>query len=189
MEKLKLTGEQQQTLLKAVRVAIERELKVPSPAPVPAMDDDVFSGKFGLFVTLTIQGNLRGCIGYVEGVKPIREAVGDMAIQAAFHDPRFYPLSLKEYSGLDIEISILYPVEEVSDLEEIQVGRDGLIMEKGYRRGLLLPQVATEYGWDRTRFLNETCRKAGLEPFAWENGAKVYKFEAEIFNEEETGLK
>jgi AmmeMemoRadiSam system protein A len=189
MEKLKLTEEQKKTLLKTVRATIERELKQPTPSPMPSMEDEVFSGKFGLFVTLTIQGNLRGCIGYVEGVKPIREAVEDMAIQAAFHDPRFYPLAQKEYSGLDIEISILYPVEEVADLESIQVGRDGLIMEKGYRRGLLLPQVAAEYGWDRTRFLNETCRKAGLEPFAWENGAKVYKFEAEIFNEEELGLK
>ncbi|OHD57028.1 MAG: hypothetical protein A2Y33_08865 [Spirochaetes bacterium GWF1_51_8] len=189
MEKLRLSAEQKKELLRTVRATIERKLELADPIPMPGLNDEIFGQKFGLFVTLTIEDNLRGCIGYVEGVKPIREAVQEMSVQAAFHDPRFYPLTAKEYPGLSVEISILYPVEEVANLEDIAVGRDGLILEKGYRRGLLLPQVATEYGWDRTRFLNETCRKAGLEPFAWENGAKVYKFEAEVFNETDTGLK
>lgn len=185
MEKLKLTVEQKRKLLQAARFSIEGHLGIQGGTAEPSLSDKVFDEHFGLFVTLTMHGELRGCIGYVEGVKPIREAVKDMAEQAAFHDPRFYPLRKSEYDGIDVEISILYPLEEVKDLEDIQVGRDGLVMERGFNKGLLLPQVASERRWDRDRFLNETCRKAGMEPFCWENGAKIYKFEAEVFNEKD----
>lgn len=185
MEKLKLTDEQKVRLLKTARFCIQRQLSGKTDEPIPELKDPVFGEKYGIFVTLTMNEDLRGCIGYVEGVKPLREAVKDMAIQAAFHDPRFYPLSKEEYPSLDVEISILYPVEAVKNFSEIQVGRDGLIMERGYSKGLLLPQVATEYGWSREEFMNQTCRKAGMESFCWENGAKVSKFEAEVFNEKE----
>lgn len=184
MEKLRLTESQKTDLLKTVRYTIEKKLRGKSTIEKPSLDDEVFSQNYGLFVTLTTDGNLRGCIGYLEGYKPIRDAVQEMAIQAAFHDPRFHPLKEDEYDKIDIEISILYPLEEVTDFSTIKVGRDGLVMERGFHKGLLLPQVATEYGWNRERFMNETCRKAGMESFCWENGAKVLKFEAEVFNEQ-----
>jgi AmmeMemoRadiSam system protein A len=187
MQKLKLNDQQKKAMIEKVHAAIEQKLFGKSRNEPPSLDDEVFSQQYGLFVTLTISGGLRGCIGYVEGVKPLREAVEDMALQAAFHDPRFYPLKKEEYDRLKVEISILYPVEKVDDFEQIEVGRDGLIMERGMRKGLLLPQVASDHGWDRERFMNETCRKAGLESFCWENGATVYKFEAEVFNEDDLG--
>jgi AmmeMemoRadiSam system protein A len=188
MDKIKLSKEQKIKLLKTVRATIEQKLFGSPKTEFPDLSGDIFSRNFGLFVTLTTNGHLRGCIGYVEGIKPIREAVKDMAIQAAFHDPRFYPLKEDEYTELEIEISILYPLEKIKDINQIEVGRDGLVMERGFHKGLLLPQVATEHNWDRERFLNETCRKAGLESFAWENGAIIYKFEAEVFNEKEPGI-
>lgn len=185
MTKLKLTDAQKVLLLKTARFRIQEHLFDKTDEPVPELKEPVFGEKYGMFVTLTINDDLRGCIGYVEGVKPLREAVKDMALQAAFHDPRFYPLSKEEYVSIAVEISILYPVEAVKNFSDIQVGRDGLIMERGYSKGLLLPQVATEYGWSREEFMNQTCRKAGMESFCWENGAKVLKFEAEVFNEKE----
>ncbi len=183
MEKIRLNMEQKAALLKTVHAVIGEKLYGRNSTPYPSLEDIIFSKQFGLFVTLTIDGNLRGCIGYVEGFKPIREAVKEMAIEAAFHDPRFHPLQKDEYKFVSVEISILYPIEKVKDFSEIQVGRDGLIMERGFHRGLLLPQVATEYGWNREEFMNHTCQKAGLENACWKNGADVYKFEAEVFNE------
>lgn len=131
---------------------------------------------------------LKGCIGNIAGVKPLRDSVKEMAIEAAFRDPRFTPLAKNELGNITFEISILYPLEEVSDYNEIEPGRHGLVMERGYQKGLLLPQVASEYGWNREEFMNQTCRKAGMENFCWENDAKVYKFEAVVFNEKELGL-
>lgn len=185
MSKLKLSKEQKKALLANARAVIVEKLGLEEPVNAPALDDAIFSEHYGVFVTITMHGELRGCIGLVEGAKPIREAVKEMAEQAAFHDPRFYPLRKSEYGGIDIEISILYPLETVSDINEIEVGRDGLVMERGFNRGLLLPQVASERRWTRERFLNETCRKAGMESFCWENGATIYKFEAEVFNEKD----
>jgi AmmeMemoRadiSam system protein A len=183
--KLRLSLEQKRKLLTAARAAIEEKLYGKSDLSAPDLSDSVFSEHYGLFCTLTIDGSLRGCIGYVEGIKPLREAINEMAIQSAFHDPRFNPLKASEYNQVSLEISILYPIEAVSSPEEIMVGRDGLIMERGYHRGLLLPQVATEYSWDREMFMNQTCRKAGMENQCWLNGAKIFKFEAEVFNEKE----
>ncbi len=185
MKKLKFTREQKQKLLLTARLTIHKHLNEKFNKDFPDLSDEIFSEKYGMFVTLTIRGRLRGCIGYVEGIKPIREAVKDLALQSAFKDPRFYPLTLEEFKNIMIEISILYPLEEVKNIEEIEVGKHGIVMERGYSKGLLLPQVATEYGWNREEFLNQTCRKAGMEAFCWENGAKVYKFEAEVFGEED----
>ena len=188
MDRLKLTEDQKKLLLKVARMTIAGQVLKKNAEKIPELTDPVFDENFGLFVTLTLEGNLRGCIGYIEGIKPLREAVSHMAIQAAFHDPRFYPLTVEEYHNIRIEVSILYPVQEVKDINEIQVGRDGLIMERGWQKGLLLPQVATEYHWDRETFLNQTCRKAGMETFCWENGAKLSRFEAEVFNEVDLGI-
>jgi AmmeMemoRadiSam system protein A len=183
--RIELTAEQKKKLLLSARLAIEEKLFGKISTPYPSLADKVFDLAAGIFVTLTIDGELRGCIGYVEGVKPIREAVKEMACEAAFHDPRFRPLRKDEFSRIMLEISILTPLEEVKDLKSIEVGRHGLVMQRGFHRGLLLPQVAVEYGWGREEFLNQTCRKAGMEPYCWENGAKVFCFEAFVFNEQD----
>ncbi len=186
MKKLKLSGEQKNKMLRVVREVIKSELSGNREFYNTKLDDEIFNERYGLFVTLKIDGNLRGCIGYVEGIKALKEAVPDMARQAAFHDPRFYPLKQEEFDKISVEISVLYPLEQVFDINEIEVGRDGLVMERGFYKGLLLPQVATEYHWDRERFLNETCRKAGMESYCWENKAKIFRFEAEVFGDGET---
>lgn len=138
----------------------------------------------GAFVTLTIRGELRGCIGTIVPVSALHRAVAENARHAAFSDPRFSPLERGEYPDLHIEISIMGPITRVSDPSDIVVGRDGLIVALGGRKGLLLPQVATEYGWDRETFLDHTCRKAGLPPGSWQMpGVTIEKFSAEVFGE------
>jgi len=126
-----------------------------------------------------------GCIGYIEAIKPLAETIDEMADSAAFHDPRFPSVSIGEFDQLDIEISILSPIEEITNVEKIEVGKHGIILTSGYRRGLLLPQVATEQGWDRQTFLEHTCMKAGLPTNAWKKGTKIEIFSAEIFGEKE----
>ncbi len=137
------------------------------------------------FVTLNSNGRLRGCIGYTEARMPLNETVSHCAVQAAVSDPRFPPVTRDELDRLDIEISVLTPLQEVKSLDEIKVGRDGLMIFLGRSRGLLLPQVATEYGWTRTEFLEQTCRKARLPVDAYKNhDAQLYKFRALVFGEE-----
>ncbi len=187
-----LTVDQQKKLLALARVTIYEALQ-GKRAPVPDMETDfneeIFSEKRGAFVTLHSKGRLRGCIGYIIGVKNIPETIIDMAMASAFRDPRFPSLTMKEYSGIDIEISVLSPIETVCDVSEIVVGRDGLIITHGTRNGLLLPQVATEYCWDVSQFLEHTCYKAGLPGNAWSNPAtKIEKFSAQVFSEKELGL-
>ena len=129
---------------------------------------------------------MRGCIGYVEGFKPLQDAVQDNALSAAFKDPRFPSLSLKELDDVEIEISVLTPLEKVTDVSEIKVGRDGLIIKKGFYQGLLLPQVATDWEWDRIQFIEQTCRKAGLSENAWKDAdTEIQKFSALVFGEKE----
>jgi len=149
--------------------------------------EDIFKKKCGGFVTLHIKGNLRGCIGYIKGIKTIPETIIEMAKAAAFQDPRFPPLTQKEFDLIDIEISVLSPIEQVMKISEIVVGRDGLIISNGFSSGLLLPQVATEYGWDVTEFLQHTCYKAGLSADAWRDtkNTKIEKFSAQVFGEKE----
>ena len=136
----------------------------------------------GAFVCLHKGKELRGCIGMIEGIKPLRETVREMAIQAAFGDPRFCALDRDELDRIDIEISVLTPLERIDDPTRIEIGRHGLYIRKKHRSGLLLPQVATEQGWNRTQFLEWTCRKAGLPPKAWQEAdTEVYVFSAHIF--------
>lgn len=140
----------------------------------------------GAFVTLTERGNLRGCIGSIQAVAPLVHAVATSAINAAFRDPRFPPVSAGEWPRLSIEISVMGAIVPVEDVTEIEVGRDGLIVSRGGRSGLLLPQVATDYGWDRETFLQQTCLKAGLPPDAWQAaGTRIERFPAEVFGESE----
>lgn len=139
----------------------------------------------GAFVTLRQGALLRGCIGYTERDRPLGDVVARCATAAATEDPRFPPVTAAELAGLALEVSVLGPIEPVADLEEIEVGHHGLVVEEGARRGLLLPQVATEWGWDRETFLAQACVKAGLRPDAWNTGACVYRFQAEVFGEED----
>jgi AmmeMemoRadiSam system protein A len=150
-----------------------------------AFDDDL-RRRAGAFVTLTQSEELRGCIGSIEPVAPLYVAVSQSAINAAFRDPRFEPLRSQELPVTQIEISVMGPIEKVSAIEEIEVGRDGLIIRRGGYAGLLLPQVATDYGWDRETFLQQTCNKAGLPRNSWrEAGTSIEKFAAEVFGERE----
>jgi len=138
----------------------------------------------GVFVSLHRRGHLRGCIGYLEAVKPLGQSVVEMAAAAAFHDPRFRPLGKEELADLDVEISVLTPMQRLEKVENIEVGKHGLYIEKGSCRGLLLPQVAVEYRWDRTKFLEQTCCKAGLPPQAWKDpDTRIYTFTADIFSD------
>lgn len=142
----------------------------------------------GAFVTLRIDGELRGCIGYIDYPGPVRTAVEEVARKAAFGDPRFEPLAPGELDRVQIEVSVLTPMRRITSTEEIMIGRDGLIIQCRGRRGLLLPQVATEYGWDAEEFLENTCRKAGLPVGAWRDpGAEIEAFSAEVFAEGPAG--
>jgi len=136
------------------------------------------------FVTLTKNGRLRGCIGYTEAVAPLFRVVQECAVAAATEDPRFPPVSPRELPSLRIEISVLTPLFPIRP-EEVEVGRHGLMVAQGRMRGLLLPQVPVEWGWDRETFLDQACVKAGLPPSAWRHGATLQAFIAEVFGERE----
>jgi len=139
----------------------------------------------GAFVTIRMGENLRGCIGYIESTMPLGDVVSEVAVKAATEDPRFMPMTQGELAGATLEISILSPLKQVTHVDEIEVGRHGLLLELGRHRGLLLPQVATEYGWDREKFLEYTARKAGLPPDAWKQpDARIFTFCAEIIHED-----
>lgn len=178
-----LTPEQRSFLLGLAREAIARAL-AEKPAPAGRSLESWLQTPRGAFVTLTRRGSLRGCIGYPEPTLPLFDAVVRGAISAALHDPRFPPVSPAELDDLQIEISVLSPLQEAAP-EDVVVGEHGLVIEKGAARGLLLPQVAVEWGWDRDEFLAHTCRKAGLPHDAWQSGARLYTFCAEVFSEEE----
>jgi len=140
----------------------------------------------GAFTTLHEHGKLRGCVGLVMAVKPLDETICEMARAAALEDTRFSPVTEAELASLQLEISVLSPMFEIAP-EDVVVGRHGLMVSYGNHRGLLLPQVAPEWGWDRETFLQQTCRKAGLAPDSWKRGAKLEAFTAEVFGEKEPG--
>ena len=145
-----------------------------------------FSENKGAFVTLSIESELRGCIGFIEAIFPLWEAVVKAAEAAAFSDPRFSPLTKEEFASIHIEISILSSPELMSGdyLEQIEIGRDGLVIEMDGFKGLLLPQVPVEWKWEKEEFLENTCVKAGLAKNAWrEPNCKVFKFSGEVFGE------
>lgn len=141
--------------------------------------------KWGAFVTIKKDGQLRGCIGVIEPIRPLWQQVMYAAASAALRDWRFPPVSPDELEELSIEISVLGRIEEIVDVNEIQVGKHGLIVIDGENSGLLLPQVATEYGWNREQFLEATCEKAGLPKDAWRTGARIFRFAAQVFGEDD----
>lgn len=174
-------------LLRIARSSIEAELESIEPELDPGAIDPELNRPAGAFVSLHTAGRrLRGCIGSIYPVAPLCHAVSTNAINAAFRDPRFLPLQRRELSEIAIEISVMSPIELVQSPEEIVVGRDGLIIRQGRLAGLLLPQVATEYGWHREMFLSQTCIKAGLSPDAWRSPqCRIEKFSADVFGEHE----
>lgn len=178
---LPLTDADQQRVLGLAREALEecvRHDRLPGTEEAsPALLE-----KCGAFVTLHKGSRLRGCIGYVEAVKPLYQTVRECAKAAALHDPRFDPVSPEELPFLRLEISVLSPLFEISS-EQIEIGKHGLLVSRGMQRGLLLPQVAVEWKWTRERFLEETCGKAGLPGDAWRHGAKIQAFTAQVFAE------
>lgn len=152
-------------------------------AAVEGSASDSLERPGGAFVSLHHRGELRGCIGHLEANQSLLRVVRECAVAACSADPRFPPVSAVELVGLEIEVSLLGPFEPVASPDDIEVGRHGLLVEQNWQRGLLLPQVATEWRWDRETFLAQTCHKAGLPRDAWKQGAKVWRFEAEVFGE------
>lgn len=158
-----------------------------SEGTVPEIEEKnpKLNNKNGAFVTIKRQGRLRGCIGNFTSREPLYRTIMSMAVAASSRDPRFPPMTPEETKDMDLEISVLSPMRRISDVDQIEVGKHGLYIIKGYHSGTLLPQVATEYGWDRMTFLQQTCRKAGLPADAWKEGAEIYTYEAEVFGEGE----
>ena len=182
-----LNPEQRSRLLQIARSSIESVLNGIRPE-LNADDYDVdLRRPSGAFVSLHTKGrDLRGCIGSIQPVHPLFHAVSVSAINAAFRDPRFFPLQKTELPHVHIEVSVMSPIVPAMP-DDIEVGRDGIIISRGRYAGLLLPQVATEYGWDRHTFLSQTCVKAGLPPDAWRSlDCKIEKFSAEVFGEDES---
>ena len=185
-EDFSLNRSQREQLLQIARKAVETVVTSGETYQPPQPKDEALRMDRGAFVTLTEQGRLRGCIGYTSPVKPLYLTVRDVAIEAALHDPRFAPVQESELSLLHYEISVLSPFHHVRDVNEIRVGRDGLLIWKDGRAGLLLPQVPVGLGWDRTTFLEQTCRKAGLSKDAWKDPAgDLFRFTAFVFSEED----
>jgi len=180
---MELTEKEKVFLLDIAKNAIAAKIN-HREMPEIKIDSDNLKLKRGAFVTLKKQGHLRGCIGYIKAFKPLWETVQEMAIAAAFHDPRFPSLKPEEVNQLTLEISVLSPFKRVKDVKEIEVGKHGLYIVNGLRSGLLLPQVAIEYGWDRETFLKETCYKAGLPLNAWmDEETEIYIFSADYFGD------
>jgi AmmeMemoRadiSam system protein A len=172
--------EERRRLLSLAREAIQAALEERKLDLTPPSEH--LAEHRGAFTTLHIAGDLRGCVGHIFAQHSLYRTVAETAVAAAFDDPRFPPVTTEEAPLLEFEISVLSPLQEI-DPEDVEIGRHGLIVTYGNRRGLLLPQVATEHHWDRETFLQQTCLKAGLPPDAWEHGAKIEAFTAEVFSE------
>ena len=178
---LTLSDEEKLLLHECARRSIAHALQLEQlPLPKPAADS-ICNAELGAFVTLTLDGSLRGCIGNIVGRGPLYGTVAAMALAAAFKDHRFRPLTAEEFKNVEISISIMGPVTPCQDPSAVVIGRHGLIIRQGERQGLLLPQVPVEWNWDRETFLAQTCRKAGLPPDAWKNPeTQLFWFEAEV---------
>ncbi len=177
-----MTGADRQALLQIARNHVTAHLTGVSVVnPLVAGE---LARRAGGFVTLYAAGRLRGCIGRIEADQPVAHVVAQCAVAACSRDPRFPPVTPSELPQLTIELSILGAMEALADPDGIEIGRHGLFVEVGRRKGLLLPQVATELSWDALTFLEQTCVKAGLPIDAWRQGATLWKFEAEVFGEE-----
>jgi len=185
-----LTGPEKKKLLELARGTIRNYLaggKRECPPLSPAPPGPVFAEKRGVFVTLHRDGELRGCIGYPLPMKPLWEAVAEMAVAAAVEDPRFPAVTADELGKLDIEISVLTVPQKVAGPDRVRVGVDGIIISRGFQRGLLLPQVPGEQGWNLEQYISYGCRKAGLPADEWKRGVQIEVFQAVVFGEKERG--
>ena len=184
---VELDEERQRKLLRLARRTIEEYVRHGRVLEVTE-DDPVLTQPRGVFVTLRRKGMLRGCIGDLEGAKPLYRNVRDKAIASAANDFRFEPVSAAELNDLHIEISVLSPMRRVTDPSEIVAGKHGVLVSQGNRAGVYLPQVAAEQGWTREQMLTHLCQhKAGLAPDAWRKGAELHSFTAQVFGEEQFG--
>ena len=179
-----LSDEQQTALLTAARAAIAEHLKT-GQIPEAPVSDHLVNRPAGAFVTLTEKGELRGCIGQMTADAPLVRTIQEMAVAAAESDPRFPSLTHDELDKVKLEISVLSPLHRVTDLNAIRVGTDGLMIVKYGARGVFLPQVPLQEGWDRDAYLANVCLKAGLEQGCWKENASVYTFTALVFGEHE----
>lgn len=177
-----LSRDDEQACLKLARQALERYFKAGGHLRSP-IKSGLLKEKRGAFVTLHVDGELRGCIGYPLPLKPLDETIIEMAVAAATQDTRFDSLAAEELGRLRIEISVLGLPEPVADPAQVEVGRHGIIVSQGFYRGLLLPQVPVEQRWDRETYLAHGCLKAGLAPDAWKKGGKIEVFTAQVFSE------
>ena len=175
------TPEERRVLLRLAHNSIEaalegRRIEVDPPT-------EHLAEQRGAFTTLHLHGKLRGCIGYVFPTQSLYRTIAETSRAAAFDDPRFEPVTLEQAPELKVEISVLSPLRPIAP-EDVVIGKHGLVVRQGSRRGLLLPQVPVEWEWNRETFLSQTCQKAGLAPDAWLRGAELQGFTAEIFGEE-----
>lgn len=178
---MELSPAEKQELLEIAREAIVTYVNSGCVLPREASTPKLRASR-GCFVCVKIDGVLRGCIGNFVSEKPLVHLVQEMAVAAATKDPRFYPMKKADLANFDLEISVLTPLKKVESVEEITVGVHGIYMEKNFSRGVLLPQVAVEQGWDRDTFLAQTSMKAGLGKDDWREGADIYTFGAEVFS-------
>ena len=181
-----LTDDHKRALLDIARAAIRAEVLGPRAAEASARDASIaWPAAEGVFVTIKNRGELRGCLGTLTCVGGLAMEVARCAADAASEDPRFAPVTPDELPDVSLEVSVLGPLESIDPFDDkaIAIGRHGLVVEQGRHRGLLLPQVAIEWGWTVEQFLRQTCVKAGLPPDAWQHGARVYRFNAEVFGE------
>ena len=169
------------TLLGIARDAIDAH--VTGSSRMRTATGDLALRPRGAFVTIHHRGELRGCIGHIEADSPLVRVIAQCAVAACSSDPRFPPVDAGELPDIDVELSVLGPLEPILRPDEIDIGRHGLLVSRASRRGLLLPQVATERNWDALTFLAQACRKAGLPADAWKNGASLWRFDAEVFGE------
>jgi len=181
----KITNEDARVLLKAAREVLTDYILHGKERGFDYPLTEGLEAEAGLFVTLHKKGALRGCIGYIIGREPLWKEVTELVIASAVKDTRFPPVNKSELDEIDIEISILTPPEKITDVNEIEMGVHGVIVKKGFRQGVFLPQVAIETGWDRDKFLSELCsQKAGLSPDAWKKeDLEIFVFKALVFNE------
>jgi AmmeMemoRadiSam system protein A len=180
-----LNDREKNELLTLARKSVEHAVAEKEAFEPPANADNVLNQERGAFVTLRESGALRGCVGYTSAVKPLYITVRDTAALAALHDPRFQPVSPSELPRLEYEISVLSSLRRVTDIQQIKVGKDGLLMKIGANEGLLLPQVPVEQKWDREKFLEETCVKAGVRPNCWKDeNTDIFMFTSVVFGEQ-----
>jgi len=183
-ESAALTGEDKTALLRFARETIRRYLTTET-VPLPRGFDPALDRKSGAFVTLKKSGELRGCIGHMSEDLPLCQVVGYCALQSAFNDRRFSPLEPEELAAVEIEISVLTPYKRINGYQEIEIGRDGVLMEKDGRSAVFLPSVAVEQGWSRDEMLEQLSLKAGLPSDAWKKNAVFHTFQATVFGESE----